>query len=517
MNYHLTVVQETQNEAIELASFWPEVGDDPRLAPAEALAILATWAHLRRFPPGDVSEDVRASFDRLVWTDANRLLDHYFVVASPQGWTESALRLGEAWDGSRSRDEDEDLERLVRRLFDAIDCYGLAAYAAGQLLSTEDPRRRQLASVQRELEEAERVLSDHAEEFYPAAGLAKEMLDSYRHDWQPADHDLWLTTAKYVYLAQMYDDEQASLVAPELSPADKEAILVEVRRGHDLQNRVRRVSDLVGRFSAVRQYGMYDELAISSSCRPRGLFPSTGDDVPLVMIWTEPALRAEPPEGISSANWLAIFNGRLFWIARPESQLPAGHREPELWATVTGENPMKCPLFRVEDGGCWKFLPWLEGQAETQGLRVYATPMEHAVEFSQQSITIAIRSASTTKEVRIRSLEETIEGQVEIRELWGLLQDLSDRERSPAAVAELTNRVGQHEFRSDTPLSLTLAFYAFWLVHVNDQQDRKALLDDAGAKTLRSCWRDSPTWSPVFLDKLEQLLSQRHSQPRGSE
>src|SRR4051794_26499326 len=62
------------DEAAQWVSFWPKVRDHAELSPDEALDLLATWAHLRRFEPKAVDAPARNDLDVLVAADGERII-----------------------------------------------------------------------------------------------------------------------------------------------------------------------------------------------------------------------------------------------------------------------------------------------------------------------------------------------------------------------------------------------------------------------------------------------------------
>jgi hypothetical protein len=214
MNNCPPLSEEILAEAAELLSFWPAIRNDLRLAPHTAADLLAVWAHLRRFPSADVAGEIVDRLNRLIHEEKDRLATLFLRLSTP-ALDEAIVKIDRAWDGLKTWDACEELERQTRDLFDALDRQSLAVYALLQLVPSEDGRRPDIEELRRKVEKAEQTLLEYAESFYPAASLATAMLEEYRTDLAEADRVLWMTTVKYRRMADLYEEEEA--------PADLDA------------------------------------------------------------------------------------------------------------------------------------------------------------------------------------------------------------------------------------------------------------------------------------------------------
>jgi len=212
----LSPQQLVTGEVEALVSFWPEIRDDPALAPQVALDVLATWAHLRRFSPESVEAGVVARLQFLVRHDTQRLLACVLGVPFPEDFAADVGSLNEAWDHALEPSEFEDIECQNRELFDQLDRHSLALYAARRLASPGDSGATVLATWSALAEAAEQFVVDHPDEFLPAASLAAHMLAAYRTDLDVYDEPLWNTTLKHRALEELLEERD---FGGSLSPA----------------------------------------------------------------------------------------------------------------------------------------------------------------------------------------------------------------------------------------------------------------------------------------------------------
>ena len=220
-------------EAAEAIRFWPEARQNPRLAPSEAVDVLAAWAHLQRFPPAVITGSVTEDLARLVADDSSVLVTSLLRQSSVGGWLEAASALEQGWDAALQVEELGELEEASRDLFHALDQGALAAWAANRLLDPESPHRGKLSEIREEIARCENFFADHAEAFLPAAGLATAMLLAYRADLDEVDLELEETTDKYTLLAEIRDQDQHPPARARLREAEKARLVAQEREMPD--------------------------------------------------------------------------------------------------------------------------------------------------------------------------------------------------------------------------------------------------------------------------------------------
>ena len=107
-------------------SFWPLVRENQDIAPREAVNILSTWAHVRRFSPETTDEKLIERLNALVQDEATQLVESLLNFDFPDDWIESAEELDEAWDLLIESDRIDDLELSIRELFYSLDRFSRA-------------------------------------------------------------------------------------------------------------------------------------------------------------------------------------------------------------------------------------------------------------------------------------------------------------------------------------------------------------------------------------------------------
>lgn len=95
-----------------------------------------------------------------------------------------------------------------------------------------------------------------------------------------------------------------------------------------------------------------------------------------------------------------------------------------------------------------------------------------------------------------------------MRRVLSLLPDLRLRTRKDQARATLVEEIVRHGFQPDTIVSLTLAFYAFWLAQARGKDG--PFLDRHGAERIWACFRAGTGWPEELASRLRALLIERH-------
>ena len=201
-----------------LLSFWPLVSGDPDIGPRQAVNILSTWAHLRRFPLKTTDESLVERLNVLVRSDPKQLAEAALRFAFPENWPESAEELDEVWDFVVESDQIDDLERSVREMFYSLDRFSLALYAVERLVPElrANPRFMEL---RHRLENAEEYLQINPDVFLSAAVYASTLFNSYKSDLYEFDERLWETTLKHRQLQELLDEGEIPS-SRQHSPAD---------------------------------------------------------------------------------------------------------------------------------------------------------------------------------------------------------------------------------------------------------------------------------------------------------
>ncbi len=189
-----------------LNSFWPLVREDEDIGPREAVSVLSTWAHARRFSPETKDASLVERLNALVQGDLTQLVESVLKFDFPDDCVESGKELDEAWDFLIESDKIDDLECAIREMFYSLDRFSLAIYAVGRLAPylCSSP---QFQDLQRRLDSAEEYLQLNADVFLSAAIYASTLFDAYRPDLFDFDQQLWETTLKHRCLQELIDDQ----------------------------------------------------------------------------------------------------------------------------------------------------------------------------------------------------------------------------------------------------------------------------------------------------------------------
>ena len=216
-------------------TWWPEIRHDEHpawfdgehSAPEQALKILSTWAHIRRFPPGTTipSIDVR-SLNKLVATDFDQLLRQFTRCPFPDDWEEqvkdcaSYIGFRKILEADTGEEESDPIVTVtdLRMLFEKLDNYQLACYAINRgrcdstcpLASCQSHRRatdigcfnQQLSE---RLMEAEGYLLDHKDDFFDVKHHILEALSEYRSDLEDWDKDRHKHQSEAVFYSDLSD------------------------------------------------------------------------------------------------------------------------------------------------------------------------------------------------------------------------------------------------------------------------------------------------------------------------
>lgn len=203
-----TFCQEVQDRAAEQISSWERLRNSRNLAPLEALSLLATYAHLKRFNPTDLNQDEVDKFNRLVESETDNLVNLINRLEMPSNWINEAKSLSEAWDQPMTPEQGESRERQARKLFSQLDEYSLVLSALKFLRGEEIFHIKPLADWVAIVQQSEEFFGENPETFYAAAPLATSAFESYRPDVL-FDHVLGSSTAKYRILQEMLEEEEA--------------------------------------------------------------------------------------------------------------------------------------------------------------------------------------------------------------------------------------------------------------------------------------------------------------------
>lgn len=190
-----------------LNSFWPLVREDQDIAPREAVNVLSTWAHVRRFSPETTDEILVERLNTLVRGDVAKLTESVLEFDFPDDWIGSAEELDDAWDFLIESDRIDDLECAIRQMFYSLDRFSLALYAVG-CLAPYLRSNPQLQELRRRLDSAEEYLQLNADVFLSAAIYASTLFDAYRPDLFDFDQQLWETTLKHRCLQELVDEQE---------------------------------------------------------------------------------------------------------------------------------------------------------------------------------------------------------------------------------------------------------------------------------------------------------------------
>ena len=189
-------VELVTGEIAALLSSWARTrdlrGSELDLAAADAIDLLAAYAHLDRFAKETLPPDILEEVAPVVESDGAIMASLVGEGLSPSGWLEEASALEEATD-SVSCDEDVCAVReMALRLFRELDTAELACLAAKKIGRAED-----ISDLVEALAECGEVFVWKSDLFQPVADYARAMLAAYRSDLMGADRDLFVITEKY--------------------------------------------------------------------------------------------------------------------------------------------------------------------------------------------------------------------------------------------------------------------------------------------------------------------------------
>ena len=203
-------------------TWWPEMRHDES-APEQALKILSTWAHIRRFPPGTTIPSIDVSeLNKLVATDFDQLLRQFTQCPFPDDWEEQVKDIvtnpGYVFQSFKYCAVDAIHSSPLRMLFDQLDNYQLACYAVNRgrcasacPLASCQPHRRapDIGCFNQELGErlmeAEGYLLDHKDDFSRLKRHILGALSEYRSDLEDWDSDQYKHQSEAVFYGDLDD------------------------------------------------------------------------------------------------------------------------------------------------------------------------------------------------------------------------------------------------------------------------------------------------------------------------
>lgn len=219
----------TITDAAHNMSSWLEARKNADTAPSIVLALLALYAHLRRFPEKDVPPKavrVRQELNQLIEQDAQELLTQFLAIPPmvrciglpsmgywlhKNSWIDEAKRLDEGWEYYHSKEAPDDYlgyDLDCWEVFSQLDDYTLAVYTANKLLPANHQLREKLKEWQKELKKAHAFFrACHCYVFMDAVFLAEPYLYAYRADLEKFDAELFKTILGYRLIVAAHLDE----------------------------------------------------------------------------------------------------------------------------------------------------------------------------------------------------------------------------------------------------------------------------------------------------------------------
>jgi hypothetical protein len=165
---------------------------EPDLAADDAVDILAAWAHLQRFSPEDIPEDIWDRISDVISRDGALMASLIGEVLDPSGWMEAAKKLEEATNEVLC--DVPAIDETALELFRQLDTAELAVWAA-QKLGCDQSRELIYG-----LAECVNLFLEKLDIFVPAGDYARVMHAAYRSDLMGFNGDLFLTTEKFPLL-----------------------------------------------------------------------------------------------------------------------------------------------------------------------------------------------------------------------------------------------------------------------------------------------------------------------------
>lgn len=188
-----------------------------------AFEILSSWAHLRRFDPATLDDEIVKTINTLVEKDSELLCKSVLCsTESHLDWNRDSLKNfaaevekhDECWDYPMSDFEYWEAEKGVHDFWWLLDKWSLVAYAIEKLgyAHLKGFHGKPLADVGKSLaedvEKASNFVIDHPDMLLNAARMADDFFASYREDLHAFDEELADTTLKHWALVELHEEQQ---------------------------------------------------------------------------------------------------------------------------------------------------------------------------------------------------------------------------------------------------------------------------------------------------------------------
>ena len=176
-----------------------------------ALAVLVCWAHLRRFDPATLDDEVVKRINTLVRARELPLCKRVLWNgrssdrASLKNFVTEVKKHDEWWDNPMSESEEWLAEKFVRDSWRLLDDWSLVAYAIKKLGYAHFPRFARLAE---DVETASNFVVDRPDVLLHAACGTAAMHAAYREDLHAFDEELAETTLKHFALVELHEEQQ---------------------------------------------------------------------------------------------------------------------------------------------------------------------------------------------------------------------------------------------------------------------------------------------------------------------
>ena len=186
-----------------------------------AFEILSCWAHLRRFDPATLDDELVKTINTLVEKDSELLCKSVLYGRFPytdraclKNFVAEVEKHDESWDYPMSDLEYWEAAKGVRDYWNLLDNWSLVAYAikklvlyqwgevVGKLLADEGK------SLVEDVEKASNFVIDRPDVLLHAACGADSMYAAYREDLHAFDEELAETTLKHFALVELHEEQQ---------------------------------------------------------------------------------------------------------------------------------------------------------------------------------------------------------------------------------------------------------------------------------------------------------------------
>ena len=188
-----------------------------------AFEVLYCWAHLRRFDPATLDDEIVKTINTLVKKDSRLLVKSVLHGRNPyvkrdrdsvKNFAAEVEKYDECWDYPMSDFEYWETEKDIRDFWWLLDKWSLVSYAIEKLgyAHLEGFYGKPLADVGKSLaedvEKASNFVIDHPDTLLSAACMADSFFASYREDLHAFDEELADTTLKHWALVELHEEQQ---------------------------------------------------------------------------------------------------------------------------------------------------------------------------------------------------------------------------------------------------------------------------------------------------------------------